>query len=127
MLKKERKGQRDLQKERNSDSWRNTDTEKEKQRKPGADRQRANKAIYKKTDRQAEWTDRLNVGRQTRKVTKRDRRGTEKLRFERAESRKTDGETNESDDKTKRETHTQEHNQDKTLRRKMTQRNDKEQ
>ncbi len=75
MLKKERKGQRDLQKEKNSDSWRNTDTEKEKERKLKADRQRANKLIHKKAGRQAEWTDRQNVGRQTGNVVDRETDG----------------------------------------------------
>lgn len=56
-LKKERKGQRDLQKERNSDSWRNTDTEKEKQHKLEADGQRENKPMHEKAGIHAGWTD----------------------------------------------------------------------
>lgn len=44
ITKKERKrDKKDLQRERKSDSWRNTDTQKEKQRKLGSHRRRANK------------------------------------------------------------------------------------
>lgn len=48
ITKKERKrDKKDLQRERKSDSWRNTDTQKEKQRKLESHRRRANKPSHK--------------------------------------------------------------------------------
>lgn len=97
---KERKGWRDLQRERNSDSWRNTDAKKEKQRKLEATGgQQLNQYTQRQVDKQSGLRERMWADRQRRVQIERrtdvqadKARNTERMRLRRQKARRwTDG------------------------------------
>lgn len=66
---KKEKGQTDLQRQRNSDSWRSTDTEKQKPRKQEEDRQETSKqttGMLGKKEKRGDEADQQKNGRPQR-------------------------------------------------------------